>query len=73
MRLIRYEPRLNSTRMEKRAGLILAGGGTPLSYLLTEGKFCRALIDPGCQDALQRRDEILRFLDAQPRRDDEMP
>ena len=51
-------------------GAVPHSGGILLSYLLSEGKFCRALIDLGYQDALKRRDEILRFLDAQPRQDD---
>lgn len=43
-------------------------GGILISYLLSESKFTRALIDLGYQDALKRRDEIMRFLDmpAQP-------
>lgn len=45
-------------------------GATLLSYLLSEGKFCRALIDLGYQDALKRRDEILRFLEPEPHQDD---
>ena len=48
-------------------------GGTLVSYLLTERKFCRALIDLGYQDALKRRDEIMGFLDLKPRRDVDMP
>jgi len=48
-------------------------GATLVSYLLSEGRFCRALIDLGYQDAMGRRDEILHFLDVQPHRDDEMP
>jgi len=44
-------------------------GATLVSYLLSEGKFCRALIDLGYQDALKRRDEILYFLELQTRRD----
>lgn len=48
-------------------------GATLVSYLLTEKKFCRALIDLGYQDALKRRDEILHFLDAKPLRDIELP
>ena len=48
-------------------------GATLVSYLLSEGSFCRALIDLGYQDAMGRRDEILRFLDVQPRRDEDMP
>jgi NTE family protein len=38
-------------------------GGILLSYLLSESKYTRALIDLGYQDALQRREEIMRFLD----------
>jgi NTE family protein len=41
-------------------------GGILLSYLLSESKYTRALIDLGYQDALDRRDEIMRFLDVQP-------
>lgn len=48
-------------------------GGTLVSYLLTERKFCRALIDLGYQDALKRRDEIMDFLDVKPRQDVDMP
>jgi NTE family protein len=48
-------------------------GGTLVSYLLTERKFCRALIDLGYQDALKRRDEIMGFLDLKPRQDIDMP
>ncbi|MCR4298109.1 MAG: patatin-like phospholipase family protein [Gallionella sp.] len=57
----------------RMVGAVPHSGGILLSYLLSEGKFCRALIDRGYQDALKQRDEILCFLDAQPRRDDEMP
>jgi NTE family protein len=48
-------------------------GGTLVSYLLTEKKFCRALINLGYQDALKRREEIMGFLDVKPRRDVNMP
>jgi NTE family protein len=41
-------------------------GAVLVSYLLTEKKFCRALIDLGYQDALKRRDEIMGFLDLDP-------
>jgi NTE family protein len=44
----------------KRSGAVL------VSYLLTEKKFCRALIDLGYQDALKRREEIMGFLDLGP-------
>jgi len=50
-------------------------GGILLSYLLSESKYTRALIDLGYQDALKRRDEIMRFLDVQPqsKADEVMP
>jgi len=48
-------------------------GVTLVSYLLSEKKFCRALIDMGYQDALNRRDEIMKFLEVQPRQDAGMP
>jgi len=54
-------------------GAVPRGGGILLSYLLSEGKFCRALIDLGYQDALKRRDEILRFLDMRSHQNGEMP
>lgn len=63
----------------RMVGAMPHGGGILLSYLLSEGKFCRALIDLGYQDALKRRDEILRFLDGQlqdtgqPHQNNEMP
>ena len=47
-------------------GAVHQSGATLVSYLLSEGKFCRALIDLGYQDALKRREEILHFLDGQP-------
>lgn len=48
-------------------------GATLVSYLLSEKKFCRALIDLGYQDALQRRAEITDFLDIRPRLDVDLP
>jgi NTE family protein len=48
-------------------------GVSLISYLLSEKKFCRALIDLGYQDALSRREEIMEFLEVQPRQDAEMP
>lgn len=50
-----------------RSGAIL------LSYLLSESGYCNALIELGYQDALLRRDEILRFLDMTPKPDAGMP
>lgn len=49
------------------------GGGILLSYLLSESKYTRALIDLGYQDALKRQDEIMRFLDIPPQPVAEMP
>ncbi len=37
-------------------------GSTLISYLLSEKKFCRSLINLGYQDALSRREEITNFL-----------
>ena len=48
-------------------------GGILISYLLSESKYTRALIDLGYQDALKRRDEIMRFLDMPPQPVAEMP
>jgi NTE family protein len=38
---------------------------TLMSYLLSEKRFCRTLINLGYQDAMKRRDEIMRFLEFQ--------
>ena len=57
----------------RMVGAMPSGGGVLLSYLLSEGKFCRELIDLGYRDAQKQRDEILRFLDMPPRQDGEMP
>jgi NTE family protein len=48
-------------------------GVTLVSYLLSEKKFCRALIELGYKDALDRHDEIMTLLDMTPRNDIEMP
>jgi NTE family protein len=48
-------------------------GGILVSYLLSESKYTRALIDLGYQDALKRRDEIMHFLEVSPQPVDEMP
>lgn len=57
----------------RMVGAMPRGGATLVSYLLSEGKFCRALIDLGYQDAMQRREEILRFLGTRPYQDSGMP
>lgn len=48
-------------------------GATLLSYLLSEGKYCRTLIDLGYRDAMNRREEILRFIEAPPPQNTDMP
>lgn len=48
-------------------------GATLVSYLLSEGKYCRTLIDLGYRDAMQRQEEIEKFLDVQPRQNIELP
>ncbi|HEY0665692.1 MAG TPA: patatin-like phospholipase family protein [Gallionella sp.] len=48
-------------------------GATLLSYLLSEGKYCKTLIDLGYRDAMNRREEIQAFLEERPHRDNEMP
>jgi len=48
-------------------------GATLISYLLSEGSFCQALINLGYRDAFEKRDEILHFLDALPDFNKEMP
>jgi NTE family protein len=47
------------------AGARKHSGSTLVSYLLSEKKFCRSLINLGYQDALKRRAEIMHFLDRQ--------
>jgi len=59
--------------MLRLAGTGNQSGATLVSYLLSEGKYCRTLIDLGYRDAMQRREEIQRFLEMQPRADSEMP
>ena len=60
-------------------GAVQQGGSILVSYLLSEKKYCSALIDLGYQDAMKRREEIMHFLEIQPRdagqsrRNDEVP
>lgn len=55
------------------AGVKRHSGATLVSYLLSERKYCRALIDMGYQDAMSNRDEIIKFLGVQARPEVEMP
>lgn len=48
-------------------------GATLLSYLLSEGKYCRTLIDLGYRDAMNRQEEIKLFLENKKQLDNEMP
>ena len=48
-------------------------GVTLVSYLLSEKNFCRAMIDLGYADALNKRDEIMALLDIKPSQDVDMP
>lgn len=54
-------------------GAVRHSGTTLVSYLLSEGKYCRALIDLGYQDALKQREEIERFMEFHESRENEMP
>ncbi|MEO8333151.1 MAG: patatin-like phospholipase family protein [Gallionella sp.] len=55
------------------AGVRKHSGATLVSYLLSEKKYCRALIDMGYKDALNRREELMKFLEVQPPKRVEMP
>jgi NTE family protein len=46
----------------RSAGVMRRSGANLVSYLLFDKYYCQALIDLGYQDALKRRDEIIRFL-----------
>ena len=50
-----------------------SGGSALVSFLLSEKKYCQALIELGYRDAQQQRDEIVRFLGATTRRDNGIP
>ena len=50
-----------------------SSSGTLLSFLLSEKKYCSALIDLGYRDAMKRRDEIVRFLNLPSHRDEGLP
>ncbi|MBI1174862.1 MAG: patatin-like phospholipase family protein [Sideroxydans sp.] len=46
------------------AGVMHGSGANLVAYLLSEKRFCRALIDMGYRDALARKEEIMAFLEA---------
>ena len=46
----------------RAAGVMRRSGANLVSYLLFDRHYCQALIDLGYQDALKRREEILKFL-----------
>ena len=52
--------------MLERIGALSANGSNLLSYLLFEQDYCRELISLGYHDAMERRDEILKFLAIDP-------
>ncbi|MGC2166071.1 MAG: patatin-like phospholipase family protein [Gallionella sp.] len=54
------------------AGVTRHSGITLVSYLLSEKYYSRALIDLGYRDAVNRKEEILQFLEVAKRRDVEM-
>lgn len=43
-------------------GVVRGSGANLVAYLLSERHFCRALIDMGYRDALERKEEIMAFL-----------
>jgi hypothetical protein len=43
-------------------GAMREGGTNVLSYLLTDGRYCRSLMRQGYRDAIARRHEISAFL-----------
>lgn len=47
----------------RAVGVMRRSGANLVSYLLFDKLYCRALVDLGYQDALKRRDEIIKFLD----------
>ncbi len=52
--------------MLERIGALSTNGSNLLSYLLFEQDYCRELIALGYHDAMERRDEILKFLNVDP-------
>ena len=50
----------------RSVGVMQRSGANLVSYLLFDKHYCRALIELGYQDALKRRDEIVKFLGCDP-------
>jgi NTE family protein len=50
----------------RSVGVMHRSGANLVSYLLFDKHFCRALIELGYQDALKRREEIVKFLGCDP-------
>jgi NTE family protein len=50
----------------RSVGVMQRSGANLVSYLLFDKHYCRALIDLGYQDAVNRRDEIVKFLGCDP-------
>jgi NTE family protein len=46
-------------------GAMRHGGANLVSYLLFDKGYCRALIELRYQDAMQRKEELLAFLDVE--------
>jgi len=62
-RYIHYMPWTIRLLMNVIGATRRAGGASLLSYLLTEKHYCSALIDMGYRDAMERKDEIMQFLE----------
>lgn len=50
----------------RSVGVMRGNGANLVSYLLFDRHYCRALIDLGYQDAMARREEIVKFLGCDP-------
>lgn len=50
----------------RAVGVMRGSGANLVSYLLFDRQYCRALIELGYQDAMNRREEIVQFLGCEP-------
>ncbi len=58
----------------RAVGVMRRRGANLVSYLLFDKTYCRALIDLGYKDAIQHKEEIMAFLNLDPRKpDDNLP